>query len=143
MHVSHYHLRLPALALQKGLGPYCLPFAMPFRPFITLRPYKKVWKNFAPGFLSHWNTSEFLTNESKVVSITFLLVCFLSLKRALVKLGKCFQKCFSLQKLFSFSIKSNFRFSDMQILWRHQIPEHKTRNTFYWITVTREVNTVC
>ena len=36
--------------------------------------------------------------------------------------------------------KINFRISDIQIPWRHQMPKHKTRNTFYWITL--EVNTV-
>ena len=49
----------------------------------------------------------------KVVSATFLLVCFFY-KRALVKLGKIF--FISLQKLFSFSRKSNFRFLDIQTL---------------------------
>ena len=39
----------------------------------------------------------------------------------------------SLQKLFSFSRKSNFRIPDIQISWRHQIPKHKTRNAFSWI----------
>ena len=47
----------------------------------------------------------------------------------------------SLQKLFSFSRKSNFRMLDIQISWRNQIPKHKTRNTFYWITW--EINTMC
>ena len=36
----------------------------------------------------------------------------------------------SLQKLFPFSRKSNFRILDIQTLWRHQMPKHKTRNTF-------------
>ena len=40
----------------------------------------------------------------------------------------------SLQKLFSFSRKSNFTIFDFEISWRHQIPKHETRNTFYWIT---------
>ena len=40
----------------------------------------------------------------------------------------------SLQKLFPFSRKSNFRILDFQITWRHQMPKHKTRNIFYWIT---------
>ena len=31
-----------------------------------------------------------------------------------------------------------FRILNIQILW-HQMPKHKTRNTFYWITL--EVNT--
>ena len=56
-----------------------------------------------------------------------------------MKLGKTF--FISLQKLFSFWRKSNFRILDFQISWRHQMPKHKTRNTFHWITW--EVNTVC
>ena len=47
----------------------------------------------------------------------------------------------SLQKLFSFTIKSNFRILDTQILWRHQMPKYKTRNTFYWVTL--EGNIIC
>ena len=47
----------------------------------------------------------------------------------------------SLQKLFSFLRKSSFRILDFQILWRHQRPKRKTRNTFHWITW--QVNTVC
>ena len=47
----------------------------------------------------------------------------------------------SLQKLFLFSRKSNFRILHFQISWRHQMHKHKTRNTFHWITW--EVNTVC
>ena len=55
-----------------------------------------------------------------------------------MKLGK--NVFISLQKLFSFSRKWNFRLLYIQILWRHQMPKHK-RNTFSWIT--REVKTVC
>ena len=46
----------------------------------------------------------------------------------------------SLQNLFSFSRKSNFRILYFQMSWRHQMPKHKTRNTFHWITW--EKNTV-
>ena len=53
--------------------------------------------------------------------------------RTFVKLGR--------QKLFLFSRKSNFRILGIQVSWRHQIPKHKARNAFYWITL--EVNTVC
>ena len=74
----------------------------------------------------------FLSSSLKVVSTTLVLVCFLSLKKALVKLGKMFSN--SLRKLFSFSRKSNFRILHFQISWRHQMPKHKTRNTFHWIT---------
>ena len=51
------------------------------------------------------------------------------------------KEIFSLQKLFSFPRKPNFRILDTQISWRHQMPKYKTRNTVYWIT--REVNIVC
>ena len=40
----------------------------------------------------------------------------------------------SLQKLFSFSRKSNFRILHLQISWRHPLYKHKTRNSFHWIT---------
>ena len=49
-----------------------------------------------------------------------------------MKLGKMF--FISLQKLFSFSRKSNFRILHIQISWRHQMAKGKARNTFYWIT---------
>ena len=49
----------------------------------------------------------------KVVSATFLLVCFLSIRRAFVKLGKLF--LMSLQNFFSFSKKSKLRIFDNQI----------------------------
>ena len=47
----------------------------------------------------------------KVVSTTFLLLCFLSLKKGLVKLGKMF--FISLQKLFPSVRKSKFRTLDI------------------------------
>ena len=47
----------------------------------------------------------------KVVSATFLLVCFLSLKESTCETRKKF--LISLQKLFSFSRRSNFRFLDI------------------------------
>ena len=46
-----------------------------------------------------------------------------------MKLGKVFFN--SLQKLFLFFLrKSNFRTVDIQISLWHQMPEHKTGNTF-------------
>ena len=73
-----------------------------------------------------------LSASLKFVSATFVLVCFLTLNEVLLKLGKML--FISLQKLFSFSRKSNFRILHFQILWRHQMPKHKTRNTFHWKT---------
>ena len=49
-------------------------------------------------------------NFLKVVSATFLLVCFLSLK------------------------ETYFKILDISISWRHPMPKHKTRYTFYLIT---------
>ena len=74
------------------------------------------------------------------MSATFLLVYFLSLKESTCKTRK---NVFfiSVQKLFSFSRKSNFRNLNIQVSWRHQMPKYKTINTFYWITW--KVNTVC
>ena len=99
----------------------------------------------------HWNNSTATADELlelmsifrgwylKVLSATCFLVCPFSLKGALVKLRRMF--FISLQKLFLFSRKSNFRILDIQIPWRYQMSKHKTRNIFYWITW--EVNTVC
>ena len=68
----------------------------------------------------------------KVVSTTFLLVCFFMSKREhLRNLGKCFFKFYS--KSSFHSRKLNFRILEIQISWRHQMPKHKRRNTFYWI----------
>ena len=49
-----------------------------------------------------------------------------------MKLGKML--FISLQKLFSFLRKSKFRILDVQVSWRHQMPKHKKRKMFYWIT---------
>ena len=57
-----------------------------------------------------------------------------------MKLGKK-SFYFTSKALFVLSRKSNFRDLDVQIAWCHQMPKHKTRNTFYWITW--EINTVC
>ena len=38
------------------------------------------------------------------------------------------------------SRQSTFNILDIQMSWRHQMPRHETRNTYYWITW--EVNTV-
>ena len=66
----------------------------------------------------------------------FLHFCWFVFKvksKALVKLEKCF--FISLKKLISFSRKSNFRILNFQISWCHQMPKHKTRNGFYWISL--------
>ena len=56
------------------------------------------------------------------MSATFSLVRFLSRQES------------TFQKLFSFLGKSNFRILDILVSWHHQMPKHKTRNTFFWIT---------
>ena len=43
--------------------------------------------------------------------------------------------------LISFSRKLTVIILEFQVSWRHQMPKHEARNTFYWITL--EVNTVC
>ena len=40
----------------------------------------------------------------------------------------------SLQKLFSLSRKSDFRIWEIPVCWCCQMPKHRTRNTFYWLT---------
>ena len=74
----------------------------------------------------------------KVVSATFSLVCFLSLKESTWETRK---------NVFLFHFKSSFRSRENQILEFeifkfHDVilPEHRTRNKFYGIT--REVNSL-
>ena len=75
----------------------------------------------------------------KVVSTTFLLVCFLSLNESTCQTRKnAFY--FTSKALFVLE-KTNLSILDFQISWCHQMPKHKTRNTFCWITWG--VNTVC
>ena len=77
-------------------------------------------------------TTSYLIWFSKVVSSTFLLVCFLSLNDSTCQTRKMF---FILhQNICSLSRNSKFRILDIQISSRHQMSKHKTRNTFYWIT---------
>ena len=64
----------------------------------------------------------------KVMSATFLLVCFSRLKESNCETWK---NVFFSQMLFSFSKKSNFGILDIQISLHHQMPKHKTRNIFY------------
>ena len=76
----------------------------------------------------------------KVVSATILLFCFLSLKERTCQTRK--NVFYSTSKgLFVLERISSSRNLDFQILWRHQMPKHKTKSIFYWITY--EVNTVC
>ena len=82
-------------------------------------------------FLSGWNVV-------KGCVCCILPVCILSLNKSTWKPGKMF--FLSLQELFSFSRKSDFRIPSFQVSWRLQMPKHKTRNTFHWITW--KVNTV-
>ena len=48
--------------------------------------------------------------------------------------------CFTSKALFVLE-KMFFRILDILVSWRHQMPKHKTRNTFFWISW--EVNTAC
>ena len=85
-------------------------------------------------YFSIWNVESNL----KALSAAFLLVLNSRLK------GSTWETCknvfYFTSKLFSFSRTSNFSILDIRISWRHQMPKHKTRDTFYWITW--EVNTV-
>ena len=56
----------------------------------------------------------------KVVSATFLLVCFLSLKESFCQ---NWEECFLFHfKSFFLFLKSKFRILDIQVSWRHQMP---------------------
>ena len=81
-----------------------------------------------------------MENLLKVVSATFFLVCFLSLKESFCETRKK-KIYFTSKALFVLEKMLKFTSLDIQILRRHQIPKHKTKNIFYWITW--EVNTVC
>ena len=84
------------------------------------------------------NNSWFFINIKGCVRYIFASL-FLSLKESTFETK---QNVFiSLQKLFLFSRKPNFRVLDIQISLRHQMPKHKTRSIFYWITW--EANTIC
>ena len=71
------------------------------------------------------------------MSALFLLVCFLCLKESTCENRK--NVFYFTSKAFFILEKKFFILLDFQILWCHQMPKHKTRNTFYWITW--EVNT--
>ena len=75
----------------------------------------------------------------RCIRYIFLLVCFSSLNESLCQTKKML--FILLQKLFLFMRKSNFLILNFQISWRHLMSNHKTRNTFNWITW--EVNTAC
>ena len=81
---------------------------------------------------------DILSNKNlKVVYSTYLLLCFLSLDQS---------TCETRKNIVYFTSKSSFHsrenwILDFQISWHHQMPKHKIRNTFYWITW--EANIVC
>ena len=66
------------------------------------------------------------------MSATFLLVCFSILKESTCETWK---KNFNSLDLILFLLSATLNFSilEIQISWRHQMPKHRTRNTFYWI----------
>ena len=106
------------------------------------RPSFDLW--WKENLLKHRNASKYYETDCrlamylKVVSTTFLPVCFLSLNKSTCKTSS---KASSLQKLFPFSRKPNFRILEFQISWCHLMPKYKTRNTFYCINW--KVSTVC
>ena len=88
--------------------------------------------------VDNWLSIKNYSDKLKVASSAFSLVCFVSWKESTCETRK--NVFYFTWKVFSFLRSSSLNFSDIQRLWRHQIPMHKTRNTFYWITC--EVNTV-
>ena len=64
------------------------------------------------------------------MSVTFLVVFFKVNKETFMKLVLFI----SFQKLFSFSRNSNFRILDIEVSKSHQMPNHKSGNTFHWMT---------
>ena len=75
----------------------------------------------------------------KVVSATFVLVYFLNLNESTCQTKK--NVFYFSSKAFFVLEKINFRNQHFQISWRHQMPKHKTANTFNWIIWG--VNTIC
>ena len=63
------------------------------------------------------------------MSTTFLLDCFPTLKESTCETWKNVSY-FSSKALFVLK-KSNFSILDIQIAWHHEMPKHKTRNTFH------------
>ena len=64
----------------------------------------------------------------KAVAVAFLLDCFPSLKESTCETWKKVSY-FNSKALFILK-KSNFSILDNKIAWHHQMPKHKTRNTF-------------
>ena len=70
-----------------------------------------------------------LDNLLKVVTATFLLVCFSSLSEAEHLWNK--EKCFLFHFERSFrSWDNHFNFLDIQMSWRHQMPNMKHKTNF-------------
>ena len=82
--------------------------------------------------------SNFHNKIFKVVSPTFLLVWFSSLKESFCETRKnvlChFKSCFCSPEI------QSLEFLNIQISWRHKMLQYQTSNTFYWITW--KINTV-
>ena len=64
---------------------------------------------------------------------------YMSKREQLWNKEKCF--LFHFESTFRPWDNSNFKFSDIQMLWRHQMPKHETQNIYWWTTC--EVNIVC
>ena len=82
--------------------------------------------------------SNFHNKIFKVVSPTFLLVWFSSLKESFCETRKnvlChFKSCFCSPEI------QSLEFLNIKISWRHKMLQYQTSNTFYWITW--KINTV-
>ena len=81
--------------------------------FLTGLGLLELWHLIYPRLLTEFGMLAFFTNL-KVVSATFVLVCFLIVNESTCQTRK--KNFISLQKLFSFSRKSNFRILYFQIL---------------------------
>ena len=79
------------------------------------------------------NLLKFLIYFKGSVCYVFASLFFFNLKESTLETRA--NNFISLQKLFLFLIKSKFRILDVQISWRHEMPKHKKRNTFYWTSL--------
>ena len=108
-------------------------FSGPYFPAFGLNTDQK---NSEYGHFSHI-VFYLVYKHLKVVSVTFLLVCFVSLKESPCETRKMIFPLF--RKLVLYLEQTNFNFSDVKTSWRHRMHKLETRNIFYYITW--EVNT--
>ena len=77
---------------------------------------------------------KFLKNIcSLVYQFTFIKISYL------LSMSSFYRLCPLHLNVFYFASKAlfdlpNFKFYEIKMPWRHQMPKHETQNTFYWIT---------